>query len=358
MDELKMWDDTLLIVSTDHGFLLGEHDWWAKAVQPWYQEIAHIPLFIWDPRSKKQNERRQALAQWIDFAPTLLEFFQVPIPETLQGASLRERVEGDKPNHPAGLFGIFGGHINVTDGRYVYMRAPVTVDNGPLFEYTLMPNHMRNRFSPDELRELTLAEPFSFTQGVKTLKIPARGMQSAHGFGTMLFDVVKDPQQEVLLVDEAVERRMIELLLEWMRYNDAPREQYQRLGLPFEGPVSEEHLLLARHKAQALKAREKRVPLPPYSGPGAEYLELPLKELLGLPSGRPLVEKYFPFLFSGNLKMITEASLKQITTYMAGSFTAEQIGAFCSELAASADLQEIGPEKSAQPDPAKVTSGD
>ncbi len=30
MDELEMWDDTLLIVNTDHGFLLGEHDWWAK----------------------------------------------------------------------------------------------------------------------------------------------------------------------------------------------------------------------------------------------------------------------------------------------------------------------------------------
>src|SRR5260221_461412 len=36
MDELALWDDSLLIVGTDHGFLLGEHDWWAKTVQPWY----------------------------------------------------------------------------------------------------------------------------------------------------------------------------------------------------------------------------------------------------------------------------------------------------------------------------------
>ena len=46
MDELDMWDDTMLIVNTDHGFLLGEHDWWGKVVQPFYQEIAHTPLSV------------------------------------------------------------------------------------------------------------------------------------------------------------------------------------------------------------------------------------------------------------------------------------------------------------------------
>ncbi len=50
MDELDLWKDTLLIVCTDHGFLLGEHDWWAKIVQPFFNEVAHAPLFIWDPR--------------------------------------------------------------------------------------------------------------------------------------------------------------------------------------------------------------------------------------------------------------------------------------------------------------------
>ncbi|MBW7461088.1 sulfatase-like hydrolase/transferase, partial [Paenibacillus sepulcri] len=46
MDQLDLWKDTLLIVNTDHGFLLGEHDQWAKCVQPFYNEVAHTPLFI------------------------------------------------------------------------------------------------------------------------------------------------------------------------------------------------------------------------------------------------------------------------------------------------------------------------
>ncbi len=50
MDEQDLWKDTMLIVCTDHGFLLGEHDWWGKNRMPLWNEIAHMPLFVWDPR--------------------------------------------------------------------------------------------------------------------------------------------------------------------------------------------------------------------------------------------------------------------------------------------------------------------
>jgi arylsulfatase A-like enzyme len=46
MDELDLWEDTLLVVWTDHGFLLGEHDCWAKVWLPWYQELANTPFFV------------------------------------------------------------------------------------------------------------------------------------------------------------------------------------------------------------------------------------------------------------------------------------------------------------------------
>ena len=77
MDENDMWGDTMLLVNTDHGFLLGEHGWWAKSVQPWFNELVRLPMFLWDPRSGDRDTRRGELAQTIDIAPTILNFFGV-----------------------------------------------------------------------------------------------------------------------------------------------------------------------------------------------------------------------------------------------------------------------------------------
>ena len=238
MDALNLWEETMLIVNTDHGFLLGEHDWWAKVAQPFYQEVAHTPLFIWDPRAGKQNERCDALVQTIDLAPTLLEFFNVDRPADMQGIPLRDAIASDVPVRDAGLFGIHGGHVNVTDGRYVYMRAPATPENMPLNEYTLMPTHMRFPFAVDELQETAMAEPFSFMKGCRVMKIAGRGAfrSRAHEFGTLLFDLENDPLQEHPLdvttpENRKIETMMVEHLVRVMQENDAPHEQYERLGL-------------------------------------------------------------------------------------------------------------------------------
>ena len=231
MDELSLWDDTMLIVNTDHGFLLGEHDWWAKVVMPFYEEVAHPPLFIWDPRSGRRGERCPHLVQMIDMAPTLLDYFGLPIPEAVQGLALRETLTSNAPTREAVIFGVHGGHLNVTDGRYVYMRAPAKPDNTPLYEYTLMPTHMRGRFVPAELQDVQLAEPFSFSKGCRTVKVPGRGWRGSHSYDTMLFDLAADPQQLNPIVDEAVEARMVAHLVRLLQESDAPPEQFERLGV-------------------------------------------------------------------------------------------------------------------------------
>ena len=72
-DELNLWRDTALLVTTDHGFLLGEHDWWAKLRMPCYDEVAHIPLFLHHPDfASRAGERRGSLSQTIDLMPTIL----------------------------------------------------------------------------------------------------------------------------------------------------------------------------------------------------------------------------------------------------------------------------------------------
>ena len=231
MDELDMWNDTLLIVCTDHGFLLGEHDWWAKNKMPWYNELANTPLFIWDPRHKIAGERRQSLVQMIDLPATLLDFFDVERPADMLGQALGDTVKEDMPVREAALFGIHGGHVNCTDGKYVYMRAPATAENQPLYEYGLMLSHIRSMFSPEELKDIQLAEAFSFTKGCRVMKVEGRSWTEAHPFGNLLFDIENDPQQESPLDDKQIEAQMIAHMTALMKEHDSPSEQYERLGL-------------------------------------------------------------------------------------------------------------------------------
>lgn len=71
-----------------------------------------------------------------------------------------------KLSDEAGLFGAFGGHINVTDGRYVYMRAPKERGNGPLSDTPSMPTHMRSRFGPENCRTSNWSNPFPSPEGL------------------------------------------------------------------------------------------------------------------------------------------------------------------------------------------------
>lgn len=56
----------------------------------------------------------------------------------------------------------------------------------------------------------------------------------AHAFGTLLFDLARDPQQATSIADPAVEQKMFGHPARLMRENDAPGDQFQRLGIVTE----------------------------------------------------------------------------------------------------------------------------
>ena len=149
----------------------------------------------------------------------------------MQGHDLKSLNADDSAVRDASIYGMFGGHVNVTDGEYVYMRAPKE-GNGPLNHYTLVPMHMRSPFSTSELAGMKWHEGFSFTKGCPVMRIPAPGMaRVTTEFKTQLFDLKNDPRQVNPIENLNVEAQMIELMRNSMERNDAPPEQYERLGL-------------------------------------------------------------------------------------------------------------------------------
>ncbi len=232
MDQYHLWDDTMLIVNTDHGFLLSEHGQWAKCHCPFYQEVAHTPLFVWNPHDRQQNTRSNALVQTIDLPATLLEFFGLPLFADMQGKPLQLAMKNSSTIHEGALFGIFGGQIGCTDGHWVYLRSP-NPTNTPLYEYTLMPTRHGGRrafINNDILKNMRLAPPLPFTKGIPVLQLDGNSGLPQAQYQSMLFCMDTDPHQLTPLHNEKQETRMIDLMIKLMRESDCPPEQFVRMG--------------------------------------------------------------------------------------------------------------------------------
>lgn len=239
-DDYGLWENTALVLTTDHGFLLSEHDWWAKNRMPYYEEISHIPLKVWHPELGDQaGTRRQSLTQTIDLMPTFLDFHNCKIPVTATGSSLLPMLSEDRPNRESQIFGMFGGPVGVTDGTYTYYRYPEDLSGQNLHLYTLMPAHMIDLFDISELQTSELAAPFNFTKGAPTLrmKLDPKNTQVGQDGDTLedcetaLYNVEADPRQETPLSEPAVSERLEGAIAHHFALHDSPPELFEHFDL-------------------------------------------------------------------------------------------------------------------------------
>ncbi len=235
MDGHNLWEDTMFIVWTDHGFLLGEHDLWGKNIMPLYREISNTPFFLWDPRCGKCNERRASLVQpAIDLGPTLLDFFSLPRPETMIGQNLAPVISQDDPVRKKAIFGHHGQDIHITDGNYIYIRAPIKANNAPLFNYTLMPMRPQAFFQDHMLRDAVLTKEFSFTRGLPVLRCPSDRFQKFTTGGPgqhLLWDLRNESSPDHAIRDPDLEEHFCRSMVRLMEECESPSEQYDRMGL-------------------------------------------------------------------------------------------------------------------------------
>lgn len=84
--------DTLVILTADHGENLGEHNWQGHS-QRIHDEAVRIPLIVAGP-GIPQGKKFSQIVQSIDFAPTVLEFLNIPPPDMYQGKSLFQVFQG------------------------------------------------------------------------------------------------------------------------------------------------------------------------------------------------------------------------------------------------------------------------
>ena len=124
VDDLQLWDDTIVVVTSDHGTSLGEHARTGKSniheadprYWPIYPEVGHVPFLVAGgdvPRGKSLP----LLAQPVDILPTLAELAGAPIEprQPLDGASFAGAVLDGRPHHRDHV--VSGCCLHAKDGR-------------------------------------------------------------------------------------------------------------------------------------------------------------------------------------------------------------------------------------------------
>lgn len=87
LDDEDLAQNTLVILSSDQGFYLGEHGWFDKR---WiYEESLTTPMLVRWPGVTKPGTTSKALVSILDFPETFLDAAGVPVPADMQGRSLR-----------------------------------------------------------------------------------------------------------------------------------------------------------------------------------------------------------------------------------------------------------------------------
>jgi len=93
--ELGMYDNTLIIYTTDHGEPFGDHGIIRKAEPLLYEELVHIPLIIRHPEGMGAGKRLDALVETTEIFPTILDFLNVRRPPRIHGESLLPIMSGE-----------------------------------------------------------------------------------------------------------------------------------------------------------------------------------------------------------------------------------------------------------------------
>ena len=106
LDKLELWDDTVIVLTSDHGMHNGEKGIWEK----WslFDESSRVPLMIYHPQSPLKDTHYSHPVELVDIYPTLLDLVDLPyhnqdatvckkgnICHSLQGKSLAPLVMGD-----------------------------------------------------------------------------------------------------------------------------------------------------------------------------------------------------------------------------------------------------------------------
>lgn len=118
LDRLGLTETTAIVFTSDHGYHLGEHDFWQKS--DLHEEVTRVPLIITIPGM--EPGRTDSIAELVDIHPTICEVLKLPVPETAQGKSLLPVIKDPAASVREAALSINGKNHALRSARWAYMR--------------------------------------------------------------------------------------------------------------------------------------------------------------------------------------------------------------------------------------------
>lgn len=145
--ETGLADDTIVVVTSDHGDMLGERGLWYKMT--FFEQACRVPLIVHAPK-RFAARRVKASVSHVDLLPTFVELTSdVPRtqwPDSIDGHSLVAHLRGESGHDEAvGEYlaeGAIAPIIMIRRGNYKYIHSPADPDQ--LFDLTADPQELNN----------------------------------------------------------------------------------------------------------------------------------------------------------------------------------------------------------------------
>ncbi len=185
LSEYGEMNNTIFLFVSDHGDMIGDHNLFRKAIP--YEGSARVPFFIYDPGNLLKGKKGKVFDEVLelrDVMPTLLDFANISIPDSVEGLSLKDLIEERDSNwreyiHGEHSFGEDSNHYIVTKrDKFIWFSQR---GEEQYFDLEKDPNELINLINSEEckdridyLRKILIKElegrEEGYTDGNKLLK--------------------------------------------------------------------------------------------------------------------------------------------------------------------------------------------
>jgi arylsulfatase A-like enzyme len=162
LDESGLSQNTIVIYTSDQGFYLGDHGWFDKRFM--YEHSLRMPLLVRYPNVIEAGTVNSDIALNLDFAETFLDYGSAPIPDDMQGRSLRPLMEGRTPSdwrtsmyyhyyeYPA--VHAVKRHYGIRTKRYKLIHFYYDIDAWELFDLKEDPLELHNVYDDPRYKDI------------------------------------------------------------------------------------------------------------------------------------------------------------------------------------------------------------